>query len=397
MNTRQFVSGDEAASLGIKLARPEVIAAYPITPQTIVVEKLSDYVANGELDCNYIHVESEHSALAAVLGSSAMGVRSFTATSSQGLLYMSEILSYSSGARRPIVMLNANRSIAIPWSIYGDHRDSLSVLDSGWIQLYVENAQEALDVMIQAFKLAEDPSVLNPVMVNLDGFMLTHTYEVVEVPSQEDVDKFLPSLQTENKLDINNPRSMCISVGPEWNTEFQVQHHLALMNAKKKLAEIDAEYGAAFGRSYGGMVEEIECADADVVMVMMGSSIGTARDVIKKMRGEGKKVGILKIRSLRPFPVEEVQAVGKHVKAMGVIDRDISFGYEGAVYSDVNSALMRLDNPPKTLNFIAGLGGRNFTKEEIEKAFDSLFAAANGEGLEERVKFLDLRCDKHGC
>lgn len=392
MSIKQFVSGDEAAAIGVKLAKPNVIAAYPITPQTIVVEKLSEYVADGQLKSEYLHVESEHSALAAVLGSSALGARSFTATSAQGLLYMAECLHYVSGARRPIVLMNANRSVAVPWSIFGDHRDTLSLLDCGWIQLYVEDAQEALDVMIQAFKIAEHPEILTPVMVNLDGFFLTHTYELVTIPDQETVDQFLPPFSTENKMDLDHPRSLCISVGPEWNTEFRCQQHVAISQAREKIIEFDREFGKLFGRSYGGLVEEYRCEDAEVVLVTLGTVTGTARMVVDKMREEGKRVGLLKIRCLRPFPVEEIILVGKRVKALGVIDRDISFGYEGAVFSEVNSALMRLDKAPKTLNFVAGLGGRNPTKADIEKAFEMLFGAVEDKGTEERVKFLDLRC-----
>ena len=210
---KTFVSGDEAVAMGARLARPHVISAYPITPQTVVVERLSDYVEDGSLKAEFMHVESEHSAMSAAMGVSSVGARAFTATSSQGLLHMCEGLHYASGARFPIVMMNANRATASPWNIYGDQRDSLSMLDCGWIQVYVEDAQEALDMIIQAYRIAEDPSVLTPFMVNLDGFVLTHTYELVEVPPQKQVDAFLPSYKTVNKMDLDNPQSLCITVG----------------------------------------------------------------------------------------------------------------------------------------------------------------------------------------
>ncbi len=207
--TRVFVSGNEAVALGVRLSRPHVISAYPITPQTIVVERLSDFVEDQSLKAEFLHVESEHSAMAAAMGVSSVGARAFTATSSQGLLHMAECVHYASGGRFPIVMMNANRSVAVPWSIYGDQRDSLGLLDSGWIQVYVEDAQEALDMTIQAYRIAEDERVMTPFMVNLDGFVLTHTYEPVFVPDQEAVDAYLPKFETDNKMDIETPRSLC--------------------------------------------------------------------------------------------------------------------------------------------------------------------------------------------
>lgn len=223
--TGQFLCGDEAVAIGVRLSRPKVIAAYPITPQTIVVERLSEFVEEGLLEAEYIHVESEHSAMVASIGAIAVGARVFTATSSQGLLYMSEGLFYASGSRFPIVMMNANRAVATPWSIYGDQSDSLSQLNSGWIQVYVEDAQEALDMVIQAYKIAENPSVLTPIMVNLDGFVLTHTYELVEIPDQLAVDSFLPAYESTNKLDLDNPKNLCIAVGPAWHMEVRAQQH----------------------------------------------------------------------------------------------------------------------------------------------------------------------------
>lgn len=392
MSVKTFICGDEAVALGAKLARPQVIAAYPITPQTIVVERLSDYVEDGSLDAQYLHVESEHSAITASIGAASVGARTFTATSSQGLLYMAEGLYYASGARFPIVMMDANRSLALPWNIYGDQRDSLSQLESGWIQLYAEDAQEALDLTLQAYKVAEDPEVMLPVMVCLDGFVLTHTYEVVDVPDQELVDSFIPYRQFANKMDLEHPMSNCITAGPDYNLEFHYQQHVATRKAGEKLNEADAEFGRLFGRTYGGMIETYRCDDADAVLVTLGSVTGTARCVVDDLRSQGKKVGLLKIRSMRPFPAEDIREALKNVQAVGVLEKDLSHGYEGVVYTNVNSALIHGDSVPRTVNFIGGLGGRSILKGDIAQCFHTLFRQAAGEPQEQIVNFVKLGC-----
>jgi pyruvate ferredoxin oxidoreductase alpha subunit len=392
MNTRQFVSGDEAVAFAVRLVKPQVIAAYPITPQTIVVERLSDFVEDGSLKAEYLHVESEHSAMAAAIGASGVGARTFTATSSQGLLYMAECLHYASGSRLPIVMMNANRAIATPWNIFGDQTDSMSQLSVGWIQLYVEDAQEALDMIIQAYKVAEDPEILTPVMVNLDGFVLTHTYEIVDIPDQQSVDRFLPPFSTINKMDFADPKSLCITAGPDWNTEFRYQQHQAILKAAVKLCQADRDFDGIFGRKYGGMVEAYRCDDAEVILLTLGSVCGTTRLVVDKLRSAGKRVGLLKLRCVRPFPHQEIRETCGRAKTIGVLEKDISFGCEGAVYSDVNSALSRLETRPQTLNFIAGLGGRNITKEDIEGMFSALLAAQRGQ-TKEHVRFVQLRSE----
>lgn len=389
---KQFVSGNEAVALGVRLARPHVISAYPITPQTIVVERLSDFVEDGSLEAEFMHVESEHSALSAAMGVSSVGARAFTATSSQGLLHMCEALHYASGARFPIIMMNANRSLAVPWSIYGDQRDSLSQLDSGWIQVYVEDAQEALDMVIQAYKIAENENVLTPFMINLDGFILTHTYELVNVPKQEMVDEFLPSYTTINKMDLDDPKSLCFSSSPADNMEFKYQQHKAMLDSRKLIQDVDKEFGDVFGRYYGGLVEEYMCDDADVALITTGSITGTARTVVDEMRKNGYKVGLLKLRYMRPFPVEEIMNFAKKVKAVGVIDKDISFGYEGTIFTNVNSALCKLGNPPKALNFIAGMGGRDIAKEDIREMFNRLMDIENGKE-QETVQFIGMGCE----
>ncbi len=392
MSEKMFICGDEAVALGAKLARPQVIAAYPITPQTIVVERLSDYVEDGSLKATYLHVESEHSAITASLGAASVGARTFTATSSQGLLYMTEGLYYASGARFPIVMMDANRSLALPWNIYGDQRDSLSQLASGWIQLYAEDAQEALDLTIQAYKVAEDPEVMLPVMVCLDGFVLTHTYEVVEIPEQDKVDAFIPYQNYANKMDLDNPTSNCITAGPDYNLEFHYQQHVATLKAGEKLIAADKEYGELFGRTYGGLVETYRTDDADAVIVTLGSVAGTTRCVVDALRAEGKKVGLLRIRCMRPFPEKEIIAALQHVKAVGVLEKDIDHGCEGVVFTNVNSALMRGTTKPATFNFIAGLGGRSILKGDIAQCFDKLLRQAAGEPQSPTVEFVKLGC-----
>jgi len=387
-----FISGDEAVAHGVRLSRPHVIAAYPITPQTITVERLSEMVEQGEMDAEYMHVESEHSALSASMGASSVGARTFTATSSQGLLYMAEALHYASGGRYPIVMMNANRSVALPWSIYGDHRDSLSLLDAGWIQVYVEDAQEALDMTIQAYKIAEHAKVLTPMMVNLDGFILTHTYEMVEIPEQEQVDKFLPAFETPNKMSFEEPKNLAFSSQPDDNTEFKYQQNRAMFNAIPVIKETDKEFGEQFGRKYHGMVEEIMCDDADAVLVTLGSITGTVRVVAQQLREKGLKVGVLKIRFMRPFPEKEIIALSKKIKSIGVIDKDISFGYEGTVFTNVNSALAKVSSTIFKKNFIGGLGGRDITKAEIEKMYTDLLAGISSND-QKTVEFFNLKVE----
>ena len=394
MSTKAFISGNEAVAEGVRLVLPHVIAAYPITPQTIVVERLAEMVEDGSLTSEFLHVESEHSALSASMGASAIGARTFTATSSQGLLYMAECLHYASGGRFPIVMMNANRSLALPWSIYGDHRDSLSLLDSGWIQIYVEDAQESLDMAIQSFAIAENQKVLTPVMLNLDGFTLTHTYELVEIPSKEEVNTFLPAFETSFKMDLENPKNMGFSSTPADNMEFKYQQHKAVIDAKEVIATVDAAFGKQFGRTYGGLIDAYRCCDAEFIVICLGSVTGTCRSVVDELRNEGWNVGVLKIRFMRPFPEREIVEVTRGAKAIAVIDRDISFGFEGTVFTNVNSALATANSELLKLNFIAGLGGRDISKEGIRQIFTDLKEGVEGI-YKERVSFLNLGVSIH--
>ena len=389
-NSRKlFLSGNEAIAYGAKLSRPNVIAAYPITPQTVVVEKLSEMVESKELNAEFMLVESEHSAMSAMIGASIVGARTFTATSSQGLLYMAECLHYASGGRYPIVMMNANRSIALPWSIYGDQRDSLSLLDSGWIQVYAESAQESLDLVIQAYKIAEDLNVLTPFMINLDGFVLTHTYESVLIPSQEDVDEFLPAFHSPYIMDLDNPKNMGFSSTPADNMEFKYQQNKAMLKSKEVIQKTEIEFGKKFGRYYGGLIDSYCIEDADVVLITIGSIAGTVRTVVDKLRNTGTKVGLLKIRYMRPFPAEEIIKVIRNAKSVGVLEKDISFGFEGTVFTNVSSAVAGSGLTPKLINFIGGLGGRTITPQHIEDIINELFKAINNE-IHNHVQFVNL-------
>ena len=369
---RQFLSGNEAFAYGVRLAKPQVISAYPITPQTIVVEKLSEFVEDGSLKAEFIHVESEHSALSCAMGASSVGARAFTATSSQGLLYMAECLPYAAGGRFPIVMMNANRSTALPWNIYGDQRDSLSQLDSGWIQAYAENAQEALDLALMSFYIAEHKKVSTPFMANLDGFVLTHTYEVVDVPTQEQADEFLPSFETENKMSLDHPKNLGFSAGPDTNTFFKYKEHTGLLNVREVVKEAESRFESIFGRHYTGLTESYRTEDADYILITLGSIAGLAREIVDKLREQGEKVGLLRIRYMRPFPNEEIAKAVSNAKAIAVLEKDISFGNEGTVYTNVNSALQKSGINIPTSNYIGGLGGKNISPQEIENIFEEL-------------------------
>ncbi len=387
---KKFLSGNEAFAYGVRLARPQVISAYPITPQTIVVEKLSEFVEDGSLKAEFIHVESEHSALSCAMGASSVGARAFTATSSQGLLYMAECLPYAAGGRFPVVMMNANRSTALPWNIYGDQRDSISQLDSGWIQAYAENAQEALDLALMSFYIAEHKKVSTPFMANLDGFVLTHTYEVADVPTQEQADEFLPSFETENKMSLTSPKNLAFSAGPDTNTFFKYKEHIGLLNVKEAVAEAEKRFAEIFGRQYSGLTESYKTDDAEYILITLGSISGLVREVVDKLRNEGKKAGLLRLRYIRPFPNEEIADALKNAKAAAVLEKDISFGNEGTVYSNVNSALHKAGISIPTSNYIGGLGGKNISAEEIEYIFSDLTRKKS------EVKFLGIGGEDSG-
>lgn len=386
---RRFLSGDEALAEGVRLCRPKVISAYPITPQTVVVERLSEMVEAKTLDAKYMHVESEHSALSAAMGASATGVRTFTATSSQGLLHMAEVLTYAAGGRFPIVMMNANRSTALPWNIYGDQRDSLALLDHGWIQAYAENNQEALDLTLMAYRIAEDKDVSTPFMINLDGFALTHTYETVDIPTQEEADSYLPQYSTANRFDFENPVNMAYSAGPATNKLFKFAEHDGMVKSLDVISKAEEEFERIFGRHYSGPVEAYRCEDAEFVLVTLGSIAGLARTVVDDLRENGTKAGLLKIRYMRPFPEKQIADALKFAKCFAVLEKDISFGFEGTVFTNVKSAMYsnRADVPG--INFIGGLGGDDIAENDIEGIFEECEKCARA-GVSQTVNWLSI-------
>lgn len=291
---------------------------------------------------------------------------------------MAECLTYASGGRFPIVMMNANRSTALPWNIYGDQRDSISLLDSGWIQAYAENAQEALDLALLGYYIAEKKEVSTPFMANLDGFILTHTYEVADVPTAEQADAFLPPYQTENKLDFAHPRNLGFSAGPAYNTQFKYKEHIGLLNAKAAIRQAEDRFAEIFGRRYTGLTENYRTEDADYILITLGSIAGLVKEVVDRLRNEGAKVGLVRLRYLRPFPNEEITAAVKNAKAVAVLEKDISFGNEGTVYTNVASALQKAQITIPAADYVGGLGGKNISAEDIESIFRDLAAVKSG-------------------
>jgi 2-oxoisovalerate ferredoxin oxidoreductase alpha subunit len=369
MPKKIVANGNYAAAYAVKLANVKVVAAYPITPQTAVVEKIAEFVANGEMNAEYIKVESEHSAMAACIGASAAGVRTFTATSSQGLLYMHEMLHWASGSRLPIVMAQVNRAVAPPWSLWADHNDSISQRDTGWIQFYCETNQDILDTLIQAYKIAEDPRVLLPAMVCYDGFELSHTSMPIELPDQRDVDGFLGPYNVEHALiDLEKPTTHSNVVSPELYMEFRLLIQKAMENAKLVINETASDFSQRFGRNYESQIQCYKCRDIDVAIVSMGAISSEAKEAVDRLRKEKLPVGAIKLRVFRPFPVEAFQELGKRVKAFVVIDRDVSFGMEGALFTELKSALYHLEEKPLVLGFIAGLGGRDVRIRDLTRA-----------------------------
>jgi pyruvate ferredoxin oxidoreductase alpha subunit len=382
------LTGNEAAAVAAKLARVNVVSAYPITPQTVVVEKLSEFVANGELDAEFVKVESEHSAMSVCIGASAVGARAFTATSSQGLMLMSEMLFVAAGLRLPIVMTNANRSLSAPLSIWCDQQDSFTVRDSGLVQLYCKNNQEILDSIIQAYRVAEE--LLLPVMVCYDGYILSHTAEPVEVPEQAEVDKFLPPYKHPHPLDPDKPVTMGPMGVPEYYEEFRCMLQQAMCAAEHKLVEVDREFGKRFGRRYG-LLERYQSDDADVLLLTIGSLSGSAKELIDRYRERGERVGLVRVRAYRPFPGKELVEALSGAKAVAILERDISLGWTGALFSDVSSAFINTKKSPLLLNFICGLGGRDVSSIQIREALRAAAKAAEKGEVRKPVRWLGLR------
>ncbi len=387
---RQVIKGNHAVSHGVRLSRVKVISAYPITPQTTIVEQLSEMCASGELEAKFIKVESEHSAMAAVVGSASAGVRSFTATSSHGLLLMHEVLHWTAGARLPIVLANVNRAVGPGWNIWADQTDSLSQRDTGWIQFYCESNQEVLDSVIMGYRLAE--KVMLPVMLSYDAFFLSHTSEIVDVPDIEQVDEFLPPYEPEFRLDVNKPRMFGGMVGPDCYYE---ERYVMFRDALKVLdiyPQVCEQFHAVFGREYD-VVEEYRTEEAEIILVTAGTITSVSRIAVDRARGEGKKVGLMKLRLFRPLPIERWQKVLGNAAKVVVIDRDLCAGLGGVFASEIRSALYPLTNRSVLFSFIAGLGGRDVTPEDVEGMIN--YAAANEEP-ETMPLFWGLKGDQGG-
>jgi pyruvate ferredoxin oxidoreductase alpha subunit len=361
---RAILEGSKAVTEAVRMCRPNLVCAYPITPQTHIVEGLSQMVADGRLDAGYVLAESEFGAASIVLGASAVGGRAYTATSSQGLLLMTEVIFNIAGLRLPVVMTCANRAVSAPINIWNDQQDAVSIRDAGWIQLFVEDNQEALDSHIQAFRIAEE--LMIPVMVCMDGYVLTHTLEPVELPNQEDVDRFLPPYNPTYRLDPDDPFTMGAMVGPDAYMESRYHVHMDMMEARSVIERVADEFNEIFGRHRGGLVETYDIEGADLVLVSMGSLLGTMRDAVDELQAEGLKVGILKVRCFRPFPVSAVHDAIKDVGVVGVIEKDISLGLEGTLCSEMRSAFCG-EESPEISSFIMGLGGRDITIEDIKQ------------------------------
>ena len=359
---KKVIEGSHAVSYGVMLSKVQVICAYPITPQTHIVEKLSELCASGELPAKFLMVESEHSAMAGCIGASAVGVRAFTASSSQGLALMHELLHWASGARLPIVMANVNRALGAPWNIWADQTDSLSQRDTGWLQFYCESSQEAVDTIIQCYKISEKVSL--PSMVILDAFYLSHTFEPVNIPDPERVDRFLPPYEPKYKVDPKDPRSFSGLTPPDFFTELRYQTQQAMEEAKRVILQVDEEYQTLFGRRYG-LIEGYRLEDAELVLITSGTVAGTTREVVDQYRDEGKPVGMLRMRTFRPFPSEEIRRALKGVPKVAVIDRNISFGMGGIFAEEVRSVFCNEEKRPVVFGYVSGLGGRDITRETL--------------------------------
>ena len=398
------MNGDEAVAFAVKQCDVDVVAAYPITPQTIIVEKFSEYVANGEVQTEFVCTESEHSAMTACIAASATGARTFTASASAGLALMHEMLFVASGSRTPIVMAVANRALSSPLNIHGDHSDTMAERDSGWIQIYVENAQEAYDSTIQAFRIAEDLGVSLPVIVGLDGFIVSHTLENVNILTEDVVKKFVgerkfPLVTTHEgktvpfKLDPENPMTMGPNVAPAFYFEFKRQQEEAMQNALAKIKEINCEYEKISCRSYGnGLIDAYKLDDAEIAIVVVGSTAGTLKVIVDQLRSEGIKAGVLRLRTFRPFPAEDIKNALKNVRVIAVMDKSMGPGaIGGTVYSEVRNVLYDLKQRPMVTSYIFGLGGRDSSPRDLRRIFEDLMRTAKAGQTDSVVHYLGLK------
>jgi pyruvate ferredoxin oxidoreductase alpha subunit len=401
---RLALNGDEAVAYAAKQSDVDVVAAYPVTPQTIIVERFSEYVANGEVDTEFICVESEHSAMTACITASATGARTFTATAAPGLALMHEMLYVASGCRTPIVMVIANRALSAPLNIHCDHSDSVCERDSGWIQIYAENSQEAYDSVIQAFRIAENPDVLLPAMVCLDGFTLSHTLENVQVLPDDIVKGFvgirlIPLVTTHEgkkvpfKLDPEYPMTMGPVALQNYYFEFKRQQEEAMKVASEIIREVHEEYAQVSGRHYGdGLLDLYQVEDAEIVIICLGSTAGTVRTVVDDLRTEGIKAGLIRIRTFRPLPIERIVRSLENVKAVAVMDRSMSFGaHGGPLFHEIRHVLYDAPTHPYVVNYIYGLGGRDTSPSQIRSIYEDLQILLQTQHVGDPIRYVGLR------
>ena len=385
------MEGSMAVAQAVQACRPAVIAAYPITPQTHIIENLARMVADGELDAEYIRVESEFSAASVIGGASATGVRAYTASSSQGLLLMTEVIYYLAGTRLPVVITGANRQVSAPIGLQPEHHDSQSLRDSGLIQLYVESGQEAYDAHIQAFKIAEDHQVLLPVMVCVDGYILTHVFEPVTTFDQAAIDAFLPGYEPIHYLATERPMTFG-SIADETNSlEFHYLIQEAMQNAKRVIEAVAQEYKTTFGHYHGGLIDCYGTDDAEIILVAMGSTVSTLREAVDQLRDEGIKVGLVKVRCFRPFPSDELCRAVKDAAVVAVLDRALSMGSQGVLAGEVKAALYDAPHRPLVLGMLAGYGGREVTLETVRYIVGRARQAVEGGVIAPRVDFVGLK------
>jgi len=387
---RKVMTGNAAAAWAVMLCQPNVISAYPITPASEILEVLYGFQADGLLQCEMVEPEGEHSAMSILLGASYGGARTFTATSAQGLFFMFEPYISAANQRLPIVMVNVNREISPPTVVSASGQDICLVKEAGWIQIHVTSCQEIIDTIIMAYRLAEDPEILLPVTVAYDGYYLSYFSEAIDIPPQNMVNEFLPRRQAVHCIDPQEPLTAAPWATGRGLTEYRVKHMAALERTRTKLEEIEAEFEQFFGRSYGGQIEEYRCEDADIILVGMGSLIGTAKVVVDRKREEGLKVGLVNVRLFRPFPWKKLVSALKDRKAIGVIDRDVCFGWQcGHLMMELQAALNKLESRIPMVNFIGGLSGNDITKEHLVRVVDTVKQASEGQPFQE-VIFLDL-------
>ncbi len=368
---RQFIEGSMAVSLGASLCRPDVISAYPITPQTHIVENLAKFVADGKLNCEFVNTESEFGAASVVLGAECAGSRAYTATTSQGLILMSEVLFNVAGMRLPLVMCVANRSLSAPLSIWTDHQDIVTLRDSGFIIMFAEDAQEALDMHMIAYKVAEDKKVQLPAMINIDGFLITHTCESVDVPDQKLVDSFLKPYEPYQMLDPKNPYTMGAFTEPAYHMDVRYAMHKANVDSKSTIEKVSAEFEKHFGRKAGGLIQGYKLDDADTVLIAVGSITGLLDEAVDTVRDKGKKVGVLKVKTYRPFPFEDIRKALSGKKRVIVLDRAMSAGFGEILGGDIRSAMYGVNGQPPIDSYIYGLGGRDIHVADIGKLVDA--------------------------